>query len=117
MRVGDCLPGCWRRLATSGWVVVEAEQDPARANPLKMARIGHKALTNAFTAAFGRRSRGQRCWKRRSASLIWRPTIGLRMAPSAGSLASADRPSGVPAKEASASSSLASKRSTMALIA
>ena len=35
----------------SGWVVVEAEQDPQKANPLEMARIGHKALTEAFTAA------------------------------------------------------------------
>ena len=34
-----------------GWVVVEAEQDPYRANPLEMARIGHRALTEAFTAA------------------------------------------------------------------
>jgi inosose dehydratase len=32
----------------SGWVVVEAEQDPDKANPLEMARIGHKALTEAF---------------------------------------------------------------------
>ena len=28
-----------------GWVVVEAEQDPEKANPLEMARIGHKALS------------------------------------------------------------------------
>jgi inosose dehydratase len=35
----------------SGWVVVEAEQDPAIANPLEMARIGHAALTKAFTDA------------------------------------------------------------------
>ena len=35
----------------SGWVVVEAEQDPSKANPLEMARIGHKALTDAFTQA------------------------------------------------------------------
>lgn len=35
----------------SGWVVVEAEQDPVKANPLEMARIGHTALTNAFTDA------------------------------------------------------------------
>jgi len=34
-----------------GWVVVEAEQDPAKANPLEMARIGHAALTKAFTDA------------------------------------------------------------------
>ena len=35
----------------SGWVVVEAEQDPAKANPLEMARIGHEALTRAFGEA------------------------------------------------------------------
>src|SRR5918995_100483 len=34
-----------------GWVVVEAEQDPLKANPLEMARIGHAALTKAFTDA------------------------------------------------------------------
>jgi inosose dehydratase len=34
-----------------GWVVVEAEQDPAKANPLEMARIGHATLTKAFTDA------------------------------------------------------------------
>jgi inosose dehydratase len=34
-----------------GWVVVEAEQDPAKANPLEMARIGHTALTKAFSDA------------------------------------------------------------------
>ena len=35
----------------SGWVVVEAEQDPNKANPLEMATIGHKALTEAFGQA------------------------------------------------------------------
>jgi inosose dehydratase len=35
----------------SGWVVVEAEKDPAKANPLEMARIGRRALTGAFEAA------------------------------------------------------------------
>jgi inosose dehydratase len=35
----------------SGWVVVEAEQDPKKANPLEMARIGHDALTKAFGEA------------------------------------------------------------------
>jgi inosose dehydratase len=35
----------------SGWVVVEAEQDPNKANPLEMARIGHNALTEAFGQA------------------------------------------------------------------
>jgi inosose dehydratase len=35
----------------AGWVVVEAEQDPKKANPLEMAVIGHQALSGAFTAA------------------------------------------------------------------
>jgi inosose dehydratase len=35
----------------AGWVVVEAEQDPAKANPLEMAQIGHACLTGAFGAA------------------------------------------------------------------
>jgi inosose dehydratase len=35
----------------SGWVVVEAEQDPNKANPLAMARIGHQALSAAFGQA------------------------------------------------------------------
>jgi len=35
----------------SGWVVVEAEQDPDKANPLEMAKIGHRALTEAFGRA------------------------------------------------------------------
>ncbi|HEX5795215.1 MAG TPA: myo-inosose-2 dehydratase [Geminicoccaceae bacterium] len=35
----------------SGWVVVEAEQDPQKANPLAMARIGHQALAEAFGEA------------------------------------------------------------------
>ena len=35
----------------SGWVVVEAEQDPEKANPFKMAKIGHAALTKAFGEA------------------------------------------------------------------
>jgi inosose dehydratase len=35
----------------AGWVVIEAEQDPAKANPLQMARIGHAALTEAFGGA------------------------------------------------------------------
>ena len=30
----------------SGWLVVEAEQDPAKANPLEYATIGHKYLSN-----------------------------------------------------------------------
>jgi sugar phosphate isomerase/epimerase len=35
----------------AGWLVVEAEQDPAKANPLKYARMGHDNL-----AAFARRA-------------------------------------------------------------
>jgi inosose dehydratase len=34
-----------------GWFVVEAEQDPKKAPPLKMARIGHGELMRAMTAA------------------------------------------------------------------
>ena len=29
-----------------GWLVVEAEQDPAKANPLEYARIGYNYLSN-----------------------------------------------------------------------
>jgi inosose dehydratase len=34
-----------------GWFVVEAEQDPKKAPPLKMAEIGHRELMRAMTAA------------------------------------------------------------------
>ena len=34
-----------------GWIVVEAEQDPAKAPPLKYAKIGHEALSEALTEA------------------------------------------------------------------
>ena len=34
-----------------GWVVVEAEQDPAKAPPLEYSRMGHRHLTSAFEAA------------------------------------------------------------------
>jgi hypothetical protein len=60
---------------------------------------------------------GQRPRKSRAASSIWRSTIGLRIAPRAGSLARAERPSGVAAKDASACNSLASNSSTIALVA
>jgi inosose dehydratase len=43
--------GVLAEIGYSGWVVVEAEQDPKKANPLQMARIGHKALTEAFGRA------------------------------------------------------------------
>jgi inosose dehydratase len=39
------------QIGYEGWVVVEAEQDPAKANPLKYARIGHAALTEALEQA------------------------------------------------------------------
>ena len=32
----------------SGWLVVEAEQDPAKANPLEYAKIGYKDLTDTL---------------------------------------------------------------------
>jgi inosose dehydratase len=35
----------------SGWVVVEAEQDPAKAPPLEYSRMGLRHLSAAFTAA------------------------------------------------------------------
>lgn len=35
----------------SGWVVVEAEQDPAKANPLEYAKLGYGHLQTAFAAA------------------------------------------------------------------
>ena len=34
-----------------GWLVVEAEQDPARAHPLTYARMGHRYLSDAVLAA------------------------------------------------------------------
>ena len=35
----------------SGWIVVEAEQDPEKANPLVYSRIGHQHLTDALQKA------------------------------------------------------------------
>ena len=35
----------------AGWVVVEAEQDPAKAPPFEYARMGHDHLVEVFTAA------------------------------------------------------------------
>jgi inosose dehydratase len=34
-----------------GWVIVEAEQDPAKANPYEYACMGYKALQQAALAA------------------------------------------------------------------
>jgi len=45
------VAGVLAEIGYRGWVVVEAEQDPVKANPLEMARIGHAALTEAFSAA------------------------------------------------------------------
>ena len=33
----------------SGWLVVEAEQDPAKANPFEYAKIGYKYLTETLS--------------------------------------------------------------------
>ena len=44
----------FKRLASyhyEGWFVVEAEQDPKKANPLEYAKIGYEALHNGLTAA------------------------------------------------------------------
>ena len=38
-------------IAYRGWAVVEAEQDPAQANPLQYARLGYTHLHQALTAA------------------------------------------------------------------
>ena len=32
----------------SGWLVVEAEQDPAKANPFEYAKIGYNYLTDTL---------------------------------------------------------------------
>jgi inosose dehydratase len=32
----------------SGWLVVEAEQDPSKANPFEYAKIGYKYLTGTL---------------------------------------------------------------------
>jgi inosose dehydratase len=40
-----------KKIDYSGWVVIEAEQDPKKANPLKMAEIGMAALQEAAAGA------------------------------------------------------------------
>ncbi len=40
--------GLLSEIGYAGWVVVEAEQDPAKANPLEYAKIGHRHLSEAF---------------------------------------------------------------------
>ena len=34
-----------------GWLVVEAEQDPAKANPFEYAKIGYKYLTETLQSS------------------------------------------------------------------
>jgi inosose dehydratase len=45
------VAGLLAEIGYQGWVVVEAEQDPAKANPLEMARTGYRALSEAFGQA------------------------------------------------------------------
>jgi inosose dehydratase len=40
-----------RPFSYSGWLVVEAEQDPAKAHPLTYARMGHEGVMRAVAAA------------------------------------------------------------------
>ena len=40
-----------KKAAYDGWLVVEAEQDPAKAPPLEYAKIGHRHLSEVFAAA------------------------------------------------------------------
>ena len=46
------FPGVFRRLPHyDGWVVIEAEQDPARANPLQYATLGYRNLVGFLAEA------------------------------------------------------------------
>jgi inosose dehydratase len=47
----DAFAHVLARIGYSGWVVVEAEQDPAKAPPFEYARKGRQHLAAAFTAA------------------------------------------------------------------
>ncbi len=42
------LPLVLKEKKYSGWLVVEAEQDPAKANPFEYAKIGYKYLTETL---------------------------------------------------------------------
>ena len=42
---------CLAAVEYEGWVIVEAEQDPARANPFEYAKKGYAALASALTGA------------------------------------------------------------------
>ena len=39
------------KVGYEGWVIIEAEQDPAKANPLEYAKIGFNALDRAIRNA------------------------------------------------------------------
>ncbi|MEQ8968114.1 MAG: myo-inosose-2 dehydratase [Azospirillaceae bacterium] len=47
----DAFARTLAEIGYSGWAVVEAEQDPAKAPPLEYARKGYACLERAFTAA------------------------------------------------------------------
>jgi inosose dehydratase len=47
----DMVASLLAEIGYAGWVVVEAEQDPAKANPLVMARLGLRTLTAAARKA------------------------------------------------------------------
>jgi inosose dehydratase len=41
--------GCLKAANYSGWVVVEAEQDPAKAHPLTYAQMAHRNISAYLT--------------------------------------------------------------------
>ena len=47
IRIAQCLAA----VGYEGWVIVEAEQDPARANPFEYAKKGYRTLESALTGA------------------------------------------------------------------
>ena len=40
-----------KEIGYAGWIIVEAEQDPKKANPLEYARMGYRELTAALEGA------------------------------------------------------------------
>ena len=47
----DDIMHCLAEVGYEGWAVIEAEQDPIRANPLEYAKIGYDALVSSATKA------------------------------------------------------------------
>jgi inosose dehydratase len=47
----DAVARTLAEIGYEGWVIVEAEQDPAKADPLQYSRIGLRTMTAALTAA------------------------------------------------------------------